>query len=767
MTRFTPLTFVLAASLLACGADTTDGAPPTPPPPEEPCPAPNRWVGDQCLEPGVQDDGCAAGTLGLEDGTCQSAGVPPELCAEGFEHDGDAVCEPILPTEACPEGLMAVPGDSACRPVMPCGAGTWGDIPVDGTTLYVDASYTGGNGTGSTQQPFTTINEAVAAASNGDLIAVAAGTYAEDVQLTKTVRLWGVCPDQVELAGTGAGLGGLDIRAGSSGSEVHGLAVTGGNVFAVGLSGAQDILLDQLWVHDGNRRGIALEDSLGPTSATLSNSLVEHHREVGVNVSGAEVTVDRVAIRDIAPTQGTLAEGRGLNVQVNLSTGTPAAVFITSCLLERNHQTGVQITGSQATVHGTVVRDTFAQQSDQLSGDGINVESGPDGTPATATITSTLSARNHSSGVSVLGSEVVLDGMVIRDNLPRPSDEHFGRGINIEPDPDNGTPSTVFVAHSLVAANNDAGVAVLGSQATIEGVAIRDTIPGGAGLGFGTGLVVQVDPGIGNPSTATIRGVVVERNQAIGLAIHGSTVTVAGLVVRDTLPRADDQLYGRGVSIGADFETGAMANATITGSVIVGNRELGMFLTSSALALTGVVVSDTLPDQTDMRYGRGLQIQTEINYPVVATIAGSLFEANHEFGVVAVTALVTFDGLVVRDTKPRAADGLFGDGIALIAEPFPGTIPETSPPITSDAIVVACRSEDNARAGLVNFGSDVHLAESTLACNPIDLAGEMHFDRAHSFDDMGGNRCGCPDPAEACKASSAELTPPGAVNDAP
>src|SRR5262245_457376 len=79
------------------------------PPPRSACPSPNRQVGDRCLEPGVQDDGCPAGTLGRDDGSCEPAGVPAELCAEGFTHDGDAACEPILPADACPAGQLAVP----------------------------------------------------------------------------------------------------------------------------------------------------------------------------------------------------------------------------------------------------------------------------------------------------------------------------------------------------------------------------------------------------------------------------------------------------------------------------------------------------------------------------------------------------------------------------------------------------------------------------------------------------------------------------------
>ena len=99
--------------LLAVGACHGDSEEP-PSDPEASCVTPNRWVGERCLVPGVGDDGCPAGTM-VRDGACQPAGMTPDMCAEGFVHDGDVGCEPILPSETCPAGWVAVPGDSECR----------------------------------------------------------------------------------------------------------------------------------------------------------------------------------------------------------------------------------------------------------------------------------------------------------------------------------------------------------------------------------------------------------------------------------------------------------------------------------------------------------------------------------------------------------------------------------------------------------------------------------------------------------------------------
>src|SRR5262245_38986218 len=142
----------LAPGLLV-GCAGADALPASAPPEEErSCEPPTRLVGDACIEPGVADDGCPAGTLGLEDGSCEPAGIQSGMCGKGFVHDGDVGCEPILPS--CPRGLMAVPGERACRPVMPCGPHKWGDIPVEPNTQHVDAAYVGGDSDGSATQPW-------------------------------------------------------------------------------------------------------------------------------------------------------------------------------------------------------------------------------------------------------------------------------------------------------------------------------------------------------------------------------------------------------------------------------------------------------------------------------------------------------------------------------------------------------------------------------------------------------------------------------------
>ncbi|HZO17281.1 MAG TPA: integrase core domain-containing protein [Polyangiaceae bacterium] len=341
---------------MGCSAESEDA------PPADTCAPPKRIVGERCLEPGVQDDGCPAGTLAVGDGSCQPAGVPPELCAEGFVHDGDAGCEPVLPPAPCDKGQMAIAGESACHPVMACGSGTWGDIPIDQATVHVDNTYAGGDSDGSLLRPWTSITSAVAAAPPGALIAIAAGSYVEDVDVDKPVRLWGVCPAEVELAGTADGSAALSFRPCSSGSEVRGLAITGVQL-GVLVAGSADIVLEQLWIHDTLSRTVNVQSTADLTSVTLRSSLIEENHDIGVIVFGSEATLEGVVVRDTLPRARDQEAGRGI-VSAISDSGSRSTAHIKSSLVQRNHDLGVFVAASDATLEGLIVRGTLPRASD-------------------------------------------------------------------------------------------------------------------------------------------------------------------------------------------------------------------------------------------------------------------------------------------------------------------------------------------------------------------------------------------------------------------
>ncbi|MDP6935260.1 MAG: hypothetical protein QGG40_20235, partial [Myxococcota bacterium] len=122
----------------------------------------------------------------------------------------------------CAEGELL--DGERCVPEA-CGIGTWGNLQTDEVTVYVDASAEAG-GDGSKESPFTIIQEGIDAQDQRAMVAVAAGTYQENVQITGDhagVHLAGRCRELVTIDA-------------SAGEELVDEAGSGINVVTTGLA---------------------------------------------------------------------------------------------------------------------------------------------------------------------------------------------------------------------------------------------------------------------------------------------------------------------------------------------------------------------------------------------------------------------------------------------------------------------------------------------------------------------------------------------------
>src|SRR5262249_42003632 len=156
-------------------------------------------------------------------------------------------------------------------PVAPCGPGKFDGIPIDADTQFVDGTFAG-TSDGSQDKPWKTIAAAQYAAKPGAVIAIAKTTLDEQLYIDdKPVKVWGACPERVELHAPT-----MDTSASSvlirgpatQGTEVHRVAVTGAGV-GVAVFHTEDVVIDQVWIHDTANYGFALDDFEGPVAATL------------------------------------------------------------------------------------------------------------------------------------------------------------------------------------------------------------------------------------------------------------------------------------------------------------------------------------------------------------------------------------------------------------------------------------------------------------------------------------------------------------------
>lgn len=544
----------------ACGGEdeTTERAPE-----EDPCEAPSRMVAEACLAPGVRDDGCEAGTR-LVDGACVAAGT---------------IAPPF-----CPPGEIALPGDTVCSAIMDCGAGTWGELPVDASTQHVLANAVAGNG--SAEAPWGTIAEAVAAAAPGALVAIAAGNYVEDVLLQgKPLRLWGVCPSLVTITGAGAQLGSITVGTGASGSEFGGVRLTGPSI-GFTASGSTDLVVDRVWIHDSGTRGIDIEGALGPTSTRVTRTVVDGAREFGVFVAGASVELDGVIVRDTLALGGQA--GRGVNVKASVSG--PSALDMQHVVVERSAEIGVYVAGTTIDASDVVVR--------QSGGQGFYVTLGEAGQLPGVNLVDALIQEAHVVGMLTVGAQVLIEGAVIEDTLPRIGDGLGGRGLSFEFEP--GLPTHATVSGSVLARNSNISLFYGASTGLVEGVAIHDTRPNASDGARGMGIDVENDIVSGQPSSVTIRGSIISQSYEMGVAVLGSEVFIDATVVRLTAPQLPTGLGGRGINVQSSIANLVPSSATIINSLIESSADVGLFVGGSNANARLSTIRDTFgsPDGT-------------------------------------------------------------------------------------------------------------------------------------------------------------------------
>jgi len=681
--------------------------------------------------------GCLPGEQPLDDGSClpagDGAGIPPELCGEGFAPDDTGGCVAILPPAPCPPGQMAVPGEDTCRAVAPCGEAPWGDIPLEPNSQHVDGSYAGGNSDGTADRPWATIQEAVTAAEAGAIVAVAAGAYTGPIDFEqKTVRLWGRCPDLVEVSAPSGDV----VTLSGDGSEVHTLAVTGGltGVRVVG----QGALVDRLWIQGGGQAGMQLL-----STGTVQGTLIEQGPAHGVFVSGATATMTDSVIRGY--------QHRGISIEN--SGATPAVVTLEALVFEQNHESALWVQGSDVTVERCVMRDTQMGGAGYRSGSGIYAQFSTSlGAPANVTVNQSVFERNSFIGIDVWGANLTMQASVVRDTQPDEQGQN-GRGFEIGNELTIGQVSNVAIESCVVERNLSVGILGNGAQVTVDGTIVRDTLLNDQDVQSGKGVVIQRSSTEAEPSSLTVRGSLIERNQVSGVFASGANVTVETTLIRDTIEELATGLLGRGISV-----TGQAANdpvrttALVRYSALERNHEVGVFAGGSVdLVLEASRISDTLPDASLALGGWGATAQemAVVGGRASMLVVGCLIERCRTHGLAALGADMDVIDTVVRDTAAREYDGLAGD--AVVYAVFDSL---------AVGLVSGCVLENNARVGIGNWGATVATQSSRLDCNPIDLNGEAHLGYDYSFEDLGGNVCGCGSEQRECAVLSAELAPP-------
>jgi hypothetical protein len=479
----------------------------------------------------IPPTGCGPGTTTLDDGSCQAAGVVG--CAPGFEADQARGCTPVLPPP-CAEGTMALPGESSCHEVAPCGDGPWGDAPSRNDTQYVDASYANADSDGSAARPWKTLRDAFVAASPNAVIALARGSYQADFDFTdKPVRIWGHCPANVTIDNPDPQFAAVQILAGMEGSELRRVALTGMGP-GVLVAGSEDVLIDSVWVHDTAGIGIRITYDFGPAAARIAGSLVERATEKGIHVEGVSAEIDGTVVRDTVPRASDGGLGYGIAILDNLD-GARANATIRQAVIERNHDVGVLVAGADAAIEAIVAQDQLPHSSMGTGGNGIVVQNDPDtGQRGSLLLGGSVIRRCLAAGIAVEGSDATIEDTTVIDTAAQAADGLLGRGLGIQDQLATGVRTNAVVRTSVLRNSQEGGAVVIRSDVELEATAILGSRWDG----------LAVDAGDTAASASLTHGHVAGSERA-GITSFGALVRVAGTALECNLIQLDgESLYG-------------------------------------------------------------------------------------------------------------------------------------------------------------------------------------------------------------------------------
>jgi hypothetical protein len=444
----------------------------------------------------------------------------------------------------CAAGTFALP-QKGCVPIdgpAGCGTGTWGNIPDDPMNVYVDPSYAGNDGDGSMAKPVTTIAAALSRVQPGGRVALAAGTYMEQVSVETPVEIAGRCPSMVTIVGTG-----LDttypvvVWVDAGPSTIRGVTITGPGV---GIEADRDVTVDT--VHLTGTAGSALLS--GGHTMTITNTLAE----------------------GTAP-DPTSQHGNGLSAEMG------ATVTVTDSAFYQNRAQAVLSYGPGVSVTMTdvLVDTTLPEMNDQLHGEGVTAING-----GTVDMTAVAIVNSTVSGFAAegIGSTASANGVLVERTQPQATDMTQGQGVVIAAGGD------LTLASSAVLGNEEVGVFVYGgnTHAIVTGSLIAGTAPQASDGKYGAGVEVQ-----GGASVTTSDNVLSKNHQtAIGVHEKDTHVTMIRDILEDTIPQVADGQYGCGAIVG----TGVLDLASVT---IARSHVAAILVSDGSAVLDGSLLLDT------------------------------------------------------------------------------------------------------------------------------------------------------------------------------
>lgn len=450
-----------------------------------------------CKESEPSSEGCAEGQtpVGQE---CALTRIGPESCGALLRREGTS-CVVDLP-ECSDEQIYTPEGCAEVGVTQECGSGDWGHIDLGGTVVFVNIAYDGGDPDGSEARPFTTIAEALAAATAGATVAIAEGTYEENLVVPAEVTLAGRCPELVTIRGTGEEPA-LVIED-ADGAAIRGVTVEASGI-GIDVASSREVVIEQVLVTAASGVAIRFDQDaagiigdcgiVGTTRASdelrgfgllvgegasveVRSSVLSGNASSGVRTDSGNVTLDQCLVR----------ENRGAGVILNQPAG---PVVVRGSRLAGNGRAGmVVIGGGEVGVEGSVIEGSYdVEESDEPNGDGILAQAG-----ATVSVTDSVIRSCLRFGLFFFEATGIIGDCGIVGNGAATRDNSSAGGLA-------ASGATLEVRECSFSDNNGGGIQVWGGEISVTDSLVEGTrrrranAPEGDGIMAADGADLSVD----------------------------------------------------------------------------------------------------------------------------------------------------------------------------------------------------------------------------------------------------------------------------------
>ena len=531
----------------------------------------------------------------------------------------------------------------------PCPEGDWAEaLPEGSSVVYVRPGAQGGSG--SRDEPFGTIVEALAAAEPAAVIALAKGTYDEAVVVESPVTLWGACVRETIVGSSTPDETAPTLRLGAGAVAVGNLTVAGERT---GIEVTRDdgvVQIESVQVRDVSGSGIvvrelssleardlvvrdvaAVSEDDGAVvvrpgaSAELDRAMLERDAWAGLVVEGGRLGARDLGVVDVRPLQddgGSTYLGECVRAWGGAQVELERAAFArggSHCLMAS--QTGTRLVARDVSISEPgPYRDSYWGGSV-----GIGANHGAEVDVTRGTI------ERANEGVTVYQSPLRLSDLIV-------TDASWGIWVGFPGDP---AEPAQFIERLAIVRGTFGGLGAWGGRSTIADMTIRDC---GAGAWLS--------------SVATLDRVRMERVIDVGLFARSP---YADVVARDITVEFADVEGAEGTGIGfADGARGSVERAVITAG---GAAPLWARSTNGVIELSDIVVRGA-HDRQHHRWGFGLiallNAQVRLRRAVIAEIPGVSIQI-WGGGVLTAEDVVVQDTLeaeCVVDTCPTAGAGM-------------------------------------------------------------------------------------------------------------